>query len=553
MNSTRRKYLLVSLVAVLLISGLFSVADARERILLRNTFVLAAAVLGISLPLGTIIGVAATRTDLPGRRGLAIWLAVSLLTPLHLLAAAWQMGLGPQGWVAYLDQSWTTAWFDGWTAAITVHCAAAIPWVAWIVASAARRCERAVEETALLEAPPVNVIRRVLLPQLRPAIAIAAILVASQVTTEIAVTDFFRIRTWAEEVYVSIAVGGWDAIQGTQPLGMTARTAEVEVISTNWLSPTQLTLAGMLLVSWGALLLIALRSLRGARLSPVHESLRYSWGRWRVLAGTIWIAFLSLMLIFPLGNLLLKAGWVVTRVGKDYERTWSLVKVLQATFGSFSRYHNELVVSICSATLAASLGLLIIVTLQWLLRKQSWWLNPGLWLTLIMLLMPGPVVGLLLISVFNNPALPALHPLYDRTLAVVVAAQFLRIWPWMWGVVAVTFSTIGQGQLEQAELEGARPLFVFRKILWPQLWPSWLLAWLLGFELALGELAATILVYPPGRTPLSVQLFSLLHYGYEAEVAGLCLLLILLHAAGVVGIAWLLTRNRTKFSAAKSS
>ena len=547
MNTTRRTSGIAAIIALLLISGLFAVADARERILLRNTFLLASAVLGISLPLGTIIGVAAARTDLPGRRGLAIWLAVSLLTPLHLLAAAWQMGLGPQGWVAYLDQAWTTAWFDGWTAAITVHCAAALPWVAWLVASAARRCERAVEETALLEAPPLNVIRRVLLPQLRPAIAIAAILVASQVTTEIAVTDFFRIRTWAEEVYVSIAVGGWDAIQGTQPLGMTARTTDIEVISANWFSPTQAALAGILLVAWSLLLCIAFRSLRRLRLSPTHEPLIYSWGRCRLLAGTLWLAFLTLMLVFPLGNLLLKAGWVVTRVGQNYERTWSFVKVLQATFGSFSRYHNELVNSLWSATLAATLGLLIVVTLQWLLRKQPWWLNPGLWLTLLMLLLPGPVVGLLLISVFNHPALPALHPLYDRTLTVVVAVQLLRIWPWMWGVVAATFSTIGQGQIEQAELEGARPLFVFRKILWPQLWPSWLLAWLLGFELALGELAATILVYPPGRTPLSVQLFSLLHYGYEAEVAGLCLLLILLHAAGVAGIAWLLrATKRTK-------
>ena len=544
MFTTRRKFYAILLIAALLLgfSGLFLFADARERILLRNNFLLGTAVLGISLPLGTLLGVTTARTDLPGRRLLSLWLAVSLLTPLHLLAAAWQMGLGPQGWLAYLDKVWVTPWFDSWTAAITVHCVAAIPWVAWLVGSAARRSERAVEESALLEAPPLTVICRVLLPQLRPALAIAALLVASQVLTEIAVTDFFRIRTWAEEVYVNINVGSWDAIQGTQPPGVTAKPIDADVISANWLSPVQLALGGMLFLSWSILLWYALSSLRRAQLKTIHEPWRYAWGRWRAVAGTIWIGFLFAVLVFPLSNLMLKTGWVVTRVAKDFERTWSLMKVLQMTFGSLSRYRAELVTSFTTAALAATLGLLLIVALQWLVRKYSLWLNPGLWLTLAILVIPGPVVGLLLISVFNHPALTWLHPLYDRTLAVVALAQLLRVWPWMWGVVAATFTTVGRGQLEQAELEGARPGFVLRKILWPQLWPSWLLAWLLGFELALGELAATILVAPPGQSPLSVRLFTLLHSDQEAEVAGLCLLLILLHAAGLGGISWLWKR-----------
>ncbi len=233
--------------------------------------------------------------------------------------------------------------------------------------------------------------------------------------------------------------------------------------------------------------------------------------------------------------MVIKAGWVVTRLeGNVYERSWSAAKVWQMTVGSIARYRVELLTSFQAAAVAATLGLILIVALHWVLRKQPWGRNPGLWLAVAMLIVPGPVLGLWLISVFNHPALTWLHPLYDRSLVVIELAQMLRGWPWMWGIVAVTFSTVGRGQLEQAELEGASSWHIVRRILWPQLWPSWLLAWLLGFELALGELAATILVTPPGITPLSVRLFTLLHSDYEAEVAGLCLLLILLHAAGSV-------------------
>ena len=220
--------------------------------------------------------------------------------------------------------------------------------------------------------------------------------------------------------------------------------------------------------------------------------------------------------------------------------------MLQMTLGSITRYRLELFNSFQTAAVAATIALLLIVMLHWLLRKKPWWCNPGLWLAVVMLIVPGPVLGLWLISVFNHPTLTWLHPLYDRSLVVIELTQLLRIWPWMWGVVAVTFSTIGRGQLEQAELEGAGQWHVVRRILWPQLWPSWLLAWLVGFELALGELAATILVTPPGITPLSVRLFTLLHSDYEAEVAGLCLLLIGLHAAGVGAMAWLISRNNRK-------
>lgn len=63
-----------------------------------------------------------------------------------------------------------------------------------------------------------------------------------------------------------------------------------------------------------------------------------------------------------------------------------------------------------------------------------------------------------------------------------------------------------------------------------------LAAWLLAAVVAIGDLSASILTVPPGVPLLSVRIFTLLHYGVEDQVAGICLAL----SAGFAGLGWLL-------------
>ena len=68
-------------------------------------------------------------------------------------------------------------------------------------------------------------------------------------------------------------------------------------------------------------------------------------------------------------------------------------------------------------------------------------------------------------------------------------------------------------------------------------WPAVGLAFLLSLAVGLGDLAASILVVPPGVATLSIHIFSLLHYGVEDQVAGICLALVGLLAVVAAG-AW---------------
>jgi iron(III) transport system permease protein len=81
----------------------------------------------------------------------------------------------------------------------------------------------------------------------------------------------------------------------------------------------------------------------------------------------------------------------------------------------------------------------------------------------------------------------------------------------------------------------------WQRLLWiavPQRWPALVAAWLVGLAVAVGELAATVLVVPPGPTTISVRIFSLIHYGVDDRVASICLVLVLGLAVLMAVVVW---------------
>ena len=136
------------------------------------------------------------------------------------------------------------------------------------------------------------------------------------------------------------------------------------------------------------------------------------------------------------------------------------------------------------------------------------------------------LLGLGLIAVFDAPDWTWLNYLYDDTIAVAVLAQSLRAFPLVFFLVWQALRTIPQSLFETAQLDGAgrfgRLWLAIR-----QRWAAIALAGLAAAVLSIGELAATILVVPPGIEPLSVRVFGLLHFNVEDQVAGISLMLIL--------------------------
>jgi iron(III) transport system permease protein len=99
----------------------------------------------------------------------------------------------------------------------------------------------------------------------------------------------------------------------------------------------------------------------------------------------------------------------------------------------------------------------------------------------------------------------------------------------LWAALA----SVPQVMLDAAATDGAGRWRQLMLIAVPQRWPAIAAAWLIALAIAVGELAATVLVMPPqrGATALSIQVFQLLHYGVDDRVAAICLVLVFAIAA----------------------
>jgi iron(III) transport system permease protein len=505
--------------AILILLGLASALavlalDVRTSTLLRNTLLLSAATCAISLPMGTVLAWLLVRTDLPGRKAALVLFGVMLFVPLYLQAAAWQAGFGVQGWLTATYDA--PLWLEGWTGAIWIHAMAALPWVVLIVGAGFWLVEPELEEQALLDGSPWQVFRHVTVPGALAAVGVAALWVIIVTGGEMTVTDLFVVRTYAEEVYTRAEVVQPD----DPPLGLAHG-----VILTTWL-----VLAGLLLV---ARLLPRDRPVTAGR--RLVFSLRR--GRWPVAL----VVALSLLLVVgvPLASLAYKAGIVVTQVDTVRLRTWSLGKCLQMIASGPVEYAREFRWSLVIGGLAAIAATAVAVVLAWAARRGRLSAVVVLVVVALSLAVPGPIVGLAVIRLLNRPELPPLVWLYYQSILAPWLALTLRASGAATLVMWHALATVPQEMLDCAAVDGAGPAARLGRIALPcRLW-ALALAWLVALAIALGDLAASILVLPPGIDTLSRHIFGLLHYGVEDRVAGICLAQVLLFSAVAAVVVYL--------------
>lgn len=150
---------------------------------------------------------------------------------------------------------------------------------------------------------------------------------------------------------------------------------------------------------------------------------------------------------------------------------------------------------------------------------------------------PSVVVGLSLLVAFSRPPF-----LLNGTSTIVVLAHAVLVTSFAHQAVSAALDRLDPAYEQAAASLGASPARVLLRVRLPLLLPSLSAAAGLCFALSMGELSATIMLYPPDWVPLPVKVFAATDRG--ALFSGAALAVVLMVTTFLVLLA--VSRIRTR-------
>ncbi|MCI3930901.1 ABC transporter permease [Streptomyces sp. AN091965] len=152
---------------------------------------------------------------------------------------------------------------------------------------------------------------------------------------------------------------------------------------------------------------------------------------------------------------------------------------------------------------------------------------------------PSVVVGLAVLVAFSKPPV-----ILNGTSTIVVLAHAILVTAFAYQSMSAAVVRLDPAYEQAAASLGARPAYVLWRVRLPLLLPSLTAAAGLCFALSMGELSATMMLYPPDWTPLPVRVYAATDRG--AAFTGAALAVVLMGATLLVLFA--VSRVRTRAS-----
>jgi len=462
-------------------------------ILLRSLALVASVTVAVVL-VGVPLAWLTTRTDLPGRR---IWLVLAtlpLVVPTYVGGFVLVVALGPKGML----QRWLEPFgvdrlpeIYGLPGAVLILALHTYPYVLLTVRASLIRLDPALEEVSRnLGLDAWESFRRVVLPQLRPAVAGGALLAALYTLGDFGAVSLLRYESFTWAIYVQY--------QSAFDRSLTAALS-------------------LVLVFVAALILLAEARTRprwrggrsgvgaGRRARPVRL------GGWRWPATLLCAAPVALGVVLPVAVL---AAWVVQAMAGNRP----LVFPTRAATNSFG------IAAVAALTTAAAALPLAVLTVRF-----PGWLS-GLMERTAYVGFAVPRIAIALGLVFFGAAFA--RPLY-QTAAMLVFAYAILFLPTALASLSAALHLVPPHLEEAARGLGRTPWGTFRAVTLPIMWPGVLAGLALVFLLVMEELPATLILRPAGFDTLASSVWSATSEALFAQAAVPALVLTLLSGCSI--------------------
>jgi ABC-type Fe3+ transport system permease subunit/DNA-binding beta-propeller fold protein YncE len=466
-------------------------------LLLKNSLLVGSLTMLLATAFGVIGAIWSASLPRPWRSLVLGAAMIALALPPFLVTNSWLHFLGQTGaWRDWLPMNVTSVGGTIWILSLGLW---PIPMLATL--SAWRRLEPAQLESDTA-VTGFLLLRHLLLPLARPALVQAAVIIFVLALNNFAVPAIMQVKVFPEEMWVRFN--------------------------------TSFDTAGTLALSWpliaGPLLLLfwlARREVAWPHLQPTVSARLF---REQLGRAWFWASGVSTLLLGALS-----VGLPLVQI-VSARRTWT--ELPGAVAAGHAAIWNSIWLALASASGVIALGLAFALPRTGKGQRIAGVVGWAAWLSF---LLPGVLLGIAIIAAINRPW----SALFYQSSGIVILAFILRYLALGWNAVNRSSQMVDRDLLDVARLEGATRWQILRHVHWPQIGSQVLAAWYIIFLLSLWDVESMILIVPPGGETLALRIFNLLHYGHNAQVNALCLMLLFL---AVVPLAlwklWVVARER---------
>lgn len=471
--------------------------------ILGRTAILVVSVTGISIAISLPLSWLTVRTDLPFRRVWAVLTVLPLVIPSYVAGFVVVATLGPRGMLQRLLEGLfgieRLPEIYGLPGAILTIVLVSYPYVLINLQASLRGLDPSLEEVSRsLGHGPWDTFRRVIIPQLRPAIAAGALLVALYTLSDFGAVSLLRYETFTWTIYLEYQTSFDRALAAALSLVLVAMALGIVLIEARSRRQTQRYRSGS----------TALRPPRPVRLR-----------KWRWPALALCFSVVLLTLAMPMAVLVYWLAQGLLR-GEPLRPVWL------ATLHSVHVSGLAAVVTAAAAVPVAILGT----------RYPSWLSLMTERMAYVGFALPGIVVALALVFFGANYG----GPLY-QTVGLLVFAYVILFLPQSLGASRASLLQVNPSLEEAARSLGRTPLRVLLTITLPLMRSGILAGAILVFFTAMKELPATLVLSPIGLKTLAISVWSATSEAFFARAAAPALMLILTSA---VPMAFLSLRER---------
>jgi iron(III) transport system permease protein len=463
--------------------------------LMSHSLVLSASVALLATAVGTPLGVLLGRTDLPLRGAIVMLLTLPLLVPPYVVAVAWSTALGSTGWIGRWFSPATSqilsSTFFGFYGCIGALFTAFMPVVMLLTIAYGEMVNPRLEQAGLLASRWPYVLWRITLPLIAPAILFAAILVFLLALGEVGVPTFLRYPVYPVEVLIQFAAFYDFSAATAAAVPLLFITAAILALEIRFFPAPALELGAT----------AAEESMSPIKLGP-----------WRL----------------PLFGLI--AAWILITVALPMAALIAQAAAPGALWDAFSRASDSIVRSVVFAAVGATALTILGFLCGYLVHHRAlpFWRALDA-LTLFLFILPGTVVGIGLISLWNRPMTNVIY----ATPAIVILGYVAQYAALPTRMTAAVLRRIPPSMEQAAALCGASWFMTLRHIVAPLAKRGLIAAWIIGYVFCLRDLGITMAVYPPGSDTLPVRILTLMANGAPSLISALCVILMLVTLAPI--------------------